>query len=243
MLTGGTEAGRIAGGAAAKVFAHQTLELGGKTPVLVFGDFDVDQAVNYAAFGAFIGAGQTCVCASRHLVQASIYDEFVEKLKAKTQTIRVGDPFDPLTQLGPVISARQRDRVLSYSKFGREDGARLVTGGGAARVPGHENGYFVEPTVFADVKSDMRIFQEEVFGPFTSVTPFKDEADALRLANDSPFGLAAIHHDARAHASAIRCIVRPTISPPRPARPGVTTQASGANSAPKVLTTTSTPRA
>jgi acyl-CoA reductase-like NAD-dependent aldehyde dehydrogenase len=167
------------------------MELGGKTPVMVFGDFDVDQAVNYAAFGAFIGAGQTCVCASRHLVQASIYDEFVEKLKAKTQSIRIGDPFDPATQLGPVISARQRDRVLSYAKFGHEDGARLVTGGTAAKVPGHEGGYFIEPTVFADVKSDMRIFQEEVFGPFTSVTPFKDEADALRLANDSPFGLAA----------------------------------------------------
>src|SRR5216683_2347909 len=191
VLTGGTEAGRIAGGAAAKVFAHQTMELGGKTPVMVFDDYDIDQAVNYAAFGAFIGAGQTCVCASRHIVQASIYDEFVEKLKAKTKAIRIGDPFDPATQLGPVISARQRDRVLSYSQYGREDGARLVTGGVAAKVPGHEGGFFVEPTVFADVRSDMRIFQEEVFGPFTSVTPFKDEADALRLANDSPFGLAA----------------------------------------------------
>ena len=191
VLTGGTEAGRIAGGAAAKVFAHQTMELGGKTPVMVFDDYDIDQAVNYAAFGAFIGAGQTCVCASRHIVQASIYDEFVEKLKAKTKAIRIGDPFDPATQLGPVISARQRDRVLLYSGFGREDGARLVTGGVAAHVPGHEGGFFVEPTVFADVKSDMRIFQEEVFGPFTSVTPFTDEADALRLANDSPFGLAA----------------------------------------------------
>jgi acyl-CoA reductase-like NAD-dependent aldehyde dehydrogenase len=167
------------------------MELGGKTPVMVFEDFDVDRAVNYAAFGAFIGAGQTCVCASRHLVQVSIYDEFVEKLKRKTESIRIGDPFDATTQLGPVISARQRDRVLSYCGFGRDEGARLVTGGYAASVPGHENGYFVEPTVFADVKSDMRIFQEEVFGPFTSVTPFKDEQDALRLANDSPFGLAA----------------------------------------------------
>ncbi|MEH2482539.1 acyl-CoA reductase-like NAD-dependent aldehyde dehydrogenase [Nitrobacteraceae bacterium AZCC 2146] len=191
VLTGGTEAGRIAGGAAAKVFAHQTMELGGKTPVMVFDDFDIDQAVNYAAFGAFIGAGQTCVCASRHIVQATIYDEFVEKLKRKTESIRIGDPFDPATQLGPVISAKQRDRVLTYSRFGHEDGARLVTGGVAADVPGHEGGYFVKPTVFADVRSDMRIFQEEVFGPFTSVTPFKDEADALRLANDSPFGLAA----------------------------------------------------
>ena len=191
VLTGGTEAGRIAGSAAAKVFAHQTLELGGKTPVMVFDDFDIDRAVNYAAFGAFIGAGQTCICASRHLVQASIYDAFVEKLKAKTETIRIGDPFDPTTQLGPVISAKQRDRVLSYCVLGREQGARLVAGGSAANVEGHENGYFVQPTVFADVKSEMRIFQEEVFGPFTSVTPFKDEADALRLANDSPFGLAA----------------------------------------------------
>ena len=191
VLTGGTEAGRVAGAAAARVFAHQTLELGGKTPVMVFDDFDVDRAVNYAAFGAFIGAGQTCVCASRHIVQASIYDEFVEKLKAKTQSIRIGDPFDPATQLGPVISARQRDRVLSYCRFGSEDGARLVTGGAAAKIPGHQNGYFIQPTVFADVKSEMRIFREEVFGPFTSVTRFTDEADALRLANDSRFGLAA----------------------------------------------------
>jgi acyl-CoA reductase-like NAD-dependent aldehyde dehydrogenase len=138
VLTGGTEAGRIAGSAAARVFAHQTMELGGKTPVMVFGDYDVDQAVNYAAFGAFIGAGQTCVCASRHIVQASIYDEFVEKLKRKTETIRIGDPFDPSTQLGPVISARQRDRVLSYSRFGHEDGARLVTGGVAATIAAHK---------------------------------------------------------------------------------------------------------
>jgi acyl-CoA reductase-like NAD-dependent aldehyde dehydrogenase len=147
--------------------------------------------VNYAAFGAFIGAGQTCVCGSRHLVQASIYDEFVERLATKTASIRLGDPFDPATQLGPVISERQRERVLAYAGYGRDEGARAVAGGHAAKVPGFEGGYFVEPTVFADVRSDMRIFQEEVFGPFTSVTRFEDEADALRLANDSPFGLAA----------------------------------------------------
>jgi acyl-CoA reductase-like NAD-dependent aldehyde dehydrogenase len=167
------------------------MELGGKTPVMVFEDFDVERAVNYAAFGAFIGAGQTCVCGSRHLVQASIYDEFVERLAAKTAAIRLGDPFDPATQLGPVISERQRERVLAYAGYGRDEGARAVAGGRAAQVPGFEGGYFVEPTVFADVRADMRIFQEEVFGPFTSVTRFEDEADALRLANDSPFGLAA----------------------------------------------------
>ena len=191
VLTGGTEAGRIAGAAAARVFAHQTMELGGKTPVMVFDDFGVDQAVNYAAFGAFIGAGQTCVCASRHIVQASIYDEFVEKLARKAKSIRIGDPFDPATQLGPVISAKQRDRVLSYAGYGNGEGARLVAGGVAASVAGHEGGYFVEPTVFADVSATMRIFQEEVFGPFTSVTRFETEEEALRLANDSPFGLAA----------------------------------------------------
>ncbi len=207
VLTGGTEAGRIAGAAAARVFAHQTMELGGKTPVMVFDDFDVDQAVNYAAFGAFIGAGQTCVCASRHLVQASIYDEFVEKLARKAAAIRIGDPFDPATQLGPVVSARQRERVLTYAGYGHEDGARLVHGGAPAHVPGFENGYFVEPTVFADVGARMRVFQEEVFGPFTVITPFRDEDEALRLANDSPFGLAAAVRTrdvSRAHRVAAR---------------------------------------
>jgi acyl-CoA reductase-like NAD-dependent aldehyde dehydrogenase len=202
VLTGGTEAGQIAGSAASKVFAHQTLELGGKTPVLVFDDFNVDQAVNLAAFGAFIGAGQTCVCGSRHLVQQTIYDEFVEKLAIKARGIRVGDPFDPATQMGPVISQRQRQRVMSYAQFGRDEGARAIAGGHEATVEGFEEGYFVQPTVFADVRSDMRIFQEEVFGPFTSITPFTDEADALRLANDSPFGLGAAirtNHVARAH--------------------------------------------
>jgi len=207
VLTGGTQAGRIAASAAARIFAHQTMELGGKTPVMVFDDFDLEQAVNYAAFGAFIGAGQTCVCAARHLVQATIYDEFVERLGEKAKSIRIGDPFNPSTQLGPVISAKQRDRVLAYAQFGHEDGARCVTGGVAPKVPGLEGGYFVEPTVFADVKSDMRVFQEEVFGPFTVVTPFRDEDEALRLANDSPFGLAAAVRTrdvARAHRVAAR---------------------------------------
>ncbi len=136
VLTGGVEAGRIAGSAAAKVFAHQTLELGGKAPVMVFEDFDVDQAVNYAAFAAFIGAGQTCVCGSRHLVQESIYEEFVEKLAIKAKSLRIGDPFDSHTQIGPVISAKQRERVLTYARYGREAGARAVAGGNAAESGG-----------------------------------------------------------------------------------------------------------
>ncbi len=191
VLTGGTEAGRITGAAAGQNFAHQTLELGGKTPVLVFEDFDVDQAVNYAAFGAFIGAGQTCICGSRQIVQERVYDEFVEKLAAKAKAIRIGNPADPTVQLGPVVSARQQQRVLRYIKIGlEEDNARLVAGG---RVPADSslaNGFFVEPTVFADVTPRMRIFQEEVFGPFVSVSKFSTEEEGLTMANDSPFGLA-----------------------------------------------------
>lgn len=191
VLTGGTEAGRITGAAAGRNFAHQTLELGGKTPVLVFDDFDIDQAVNYAAFGAFIGAGQTCICGSRQIVHERVYDEFVEKLAGKARSIRIGNPQDPAVQLGPVVSARQQQRVLNYIRIGlEEDKARLVAGGRKPTDPALANGFFVEPTVFADVTPRMRIFQEEVFGPFVSVTRFSTEAEALALANDSPFGLA-----------------------------------------------------
>jgi len=210
VLTGGTEAGRIVGGLAGANFAHQTLELGGKTPVLVFDDFDLDQAVNYAAFGAFVGAGQTCICGSRHIVQDTIYDEFVEKLAAKAATIRIGNPMDPAVQLGPVISARQQQRVMRYVDIGVKEGARLVHGGRIPTDPALAKGFFVEPTVFADVTPDMQIFQEEVFGPFTSVTRFSDEAEAIRMANHSPFGLAGAVRTrdvARAHrvADKLRC--------------------------------------
>ena len=211
VLTGGTEAGRITGALAGNNFAHQTLELGGKTPVLVFDDFDVDQAVNYAAFGGFIGAGQTCICGSRQIVQEKVYDEFVEKLAAKAKSIRIGNPIDPSVQLGPVVSARQQQRVLSYIRIGlEEDGARLVAGGRVPSDPALKNGFFVEPTVFADVGPEMRIFQEEVFGPFVSVTKFGSEAEGIALANNSPFGLAGAirtNNIVRAHrvAAKLKC--------------------------------------
>ena len=208
VLTGGTEAGRITGAAAGRNFAHQTLELGGKTPVLVFDDFDIEQAVNYAAFGGFIGAGQTCICGSRQIVHERIYDEFVERLAAKAKTIRIGNPADPSVQLGPVVSARQQQRVLNYIRIGlEEDKARLVAGGKIPSDPALQNGFFVEPTVFADVTPRMRIFQEEVFGPFVSVSKFSTEAEGLAMANDSPFGLAgAIRTNdvTRAHRVAAR---------------------------------------
>jgi len=210
VLTGGTEAGQIAGANAGRNFAHQTLELGGKTPVLVFPDFEIERAVNYAAFGAFIGAGQTCICASRHIVHRDIYDDFVERLAAKANAIRIGDPGKIETQLGPVISEKQRDRVLGYVRSGLDEGARLVAGGEIPAELAASGGYFVRPTVFADVSPSMRIFQEEVFGPFTTVTPFSTEAEAIALANNSPFGLAgAIRTNdiARAHrvAAALDC--------------------------------------
>ena len=191
VLTGGTEAGRLTGAASGRNFAHQTLELGGKTPVLVFDDFDLDQAVNYAAFGGFIGAGQTCICGSRQIVHEKIYNAFVDKLANKARSIRIGNPGDPSVQLGPVVSARQQQRVLEYVRIGlEEDRAKLVAGGRVPTDPALGQGFFVEPTVFADVTPRMRIFQEEVFGPFVSVSKFSTEDEAIALANDSPFGLA-----------------------------------------------------
>lgn len=201
-LTGGTESGRIAAQAVARNFAHTTLELGGLTPVLTFDDFDIEKAVDYAAFGSFIGAGQTCVCASRHLVQRTIYDEFVERFAAKARSIRIGDPTDPATQMGPMISARQRQRVLDFVKVGVDEGARLVAGG---KIPDHlaeSGGFYIEPTIFADVTPTMTIAHEEVFGPYTVVLPFDTEEEAVEIANDSRYALAAAirtNDIARAH--------------------------------------------
>ena len=190
VFTGGTEVGRAISVATAKRFAKSTVELGGKTPVLVFEDIPVPVAARGAAFGGFIGAGQTCIAGTRILVQESIYDEFVAALVEQTERIRIGDPSQPKTQLGPVISERARRRILDYVEIGRSEGATVATGGAVHDIPGLD-GYFVAPTVLSGVTNDMRVAREEIFGPVLVVIPFTDEADAIRIANDSPYGLGS----------------------------------------------------
>ena len=191
VFTGGTEPGRSIALAAAQRFAKTTLELGGKSPVLVFGDTPVDVAARGAAFGGFIGAGQTCIAGSRLVVHRSIHDEFLDALAEVAEGIRIGDPTDAATQLGPVISAKARDRILGRIADGVAAGARVVTGGGAAEVAGLEGGFFVQPTVLADVTNDMAVAREEIFGPVVVVIPFDDEDEAVAIANDSPYALGS----------------------------------------------------
>jgi phenylacetaldehyde dehydrogenase len=191
VFTGGTEPGRAIAIATAKRFAKATLELGGKSPVLIFDDTPIDVAARGAAFGGFIGAGQTCIAGSRLLIQRGIYDDVIEALTKVATSIRIGDPTLPTTQLGPVISKRAQDRILGYVEIGRSEGARVTTGGRAADVPGLPGGFFIEPTVLADVTNDMRVAREEIFGPVVVAIPFDDEDEAITLANDSPFGLGS----------------------------------------------------
>ncbi|KGI70710.1 aldehyde dehydrogenase [Mycolicibacterium rufum] len=191
-LTGGTEAGRSASVATAARFARMTAELGGKTPVVVFDDVDPVAAAEGAAFAAFIAAGQSCVAGSRFLVQRGIYDRFVDALAARATAIRVGDPSAPGTQMGPVISARQRHKIVALIRTGVDEGARLAAGGTPPELPPHlKDGYFVAPTVFADATMDMTVAREEIFGPVAVVIPFDTEADAVAMANDNLYGLGA----------------------------------------------------
>ncbi|WP_260470567.1 aldehyde dehydrogenase family protein [Streptomyces sp. RP5T] len=191
-LTGGTEAGRAAAVATAQRFARVTAELGGKTPIVVFDDIDPDVAAEGAAFAAFVAAGQSCVAGSRFLVQRASYDRFVTTLARRADAIRIGDPSDPATQIGPMVSAVQRDKVLALIGKGRSEGARVAAGGGAPDLPAPlDSGFFVRPTVLADATMDMQVAREEIFGPVAVVVPFDDEADAIAKANDNRFGLGA----------------------------------------------------
>lgn len=191
-LTGGTEAGRAAAVATAHRFARVTAELGGKTPIIVFDDIDPDVAAEGAAFAAFVAAGQSCVAGSRFLVQRASYNRFVAALARRADAIRIGDPSDPATQIGPMVSAAQRDKVLDLIEAGRAEGARVAAGGGVPQLPAPlDGGFFVRPTVLADATMDMRVAREEIFGPVAVVVPFDDETDAIAKANDNRFGLGA----------------------------------------------------
>jgi (Z)-2-((N-methylformamido)methylene)-5-hydroxybutyrolactone dehydrogenase len=186
-FTGGEPGGRSVAVAAAQDFKPVTLELGGKSPNIVFDDADLSDAVKGAVSGIFAASGQTCIAGSRLLVQESIHDEFLDKLVAFAGTAKLGDPSKLDTQVGPVTTPPQYQKILSYIDIAKKEGARCVLGGG----PSELGGYFVQPTIFADVNNKMRIAQEEVFGPVLSVIKFKDEEDAIQIANDTLYGLAS----------------------------------------------------
>jgi acyl-CoA reductase-like NAD-dependent aldehyde dehydrogenase len=190
-FTGSTDVGREIGGAAGRLLKPVVLELGGKAPNIVFADADLEAAATTALYMVAFNQGQVCSAGSRLLVEASIHDEFVERVMAHARAARVGDPLDPRTQVGAVISAVQLERIERYVAIGRDEGAELLFGGSAPDVPGHADGWFYQPTIFQGVRSEMRIAQEEIFGPVLSVLRFECEEDALEIANDVLYGLTA----------------------------------------------------
>ncbi len=189
-FTGGTATGRSIMKAATGNIKKISLELGGKSPNIVFADADFDTAVDYALFGIFANQGQVCSAGSRLLLEESIHDRFLEVLVERAKKIRVGPGTDPATEMGPLVSQAHMEKVLSYIEIGKQEGARLLCGGNRITANGYDKGFFVEPTIFADTTPKMRIVQEEIFGPVLAVQKFTDEADAIRLANDSVYGLA-----------------------------------------------------
>lgn len=190
-FTGSTSAGIDVAKNAAEHLARVSLELGGKSPNIIFADADIGSAVNGAVAGIFAATGQTCLAGSRILVERGVHDAFVEAFAARALSIRLGDPLLPETEMGPVAFPEHLDTVLNYVRLGLQEGARLIAGGRRARGSGVETGYFIEPTVLADVRNDMRVAQEEIFGPVACVIPFDTEDEAVRIANDISYGLAA----------------------------------------------------
>jgi acyl-CoA reductase-like NAD-dependent aldehyde dehydrogenase len=190
-FTGSTEVGReimrLASGTVKKV----TLELGGKGPSVVLDDADLDMAVDGVLYGCFTYSGQVCESGTRALVPSSIHDEFVARLVERAKTIKMGPIRDWDTDLGPVIDAKQKNRILSYVEQAKEEGATVAIGGRAAVGPGFDKGHWIEPTILTNVRNDMTIAQEEVFGPVLVVIPYETEAEAIAIANDSQYGLAA----------------------------------------------------
>ena len=187
-FTGSASVGKAIVKMAADTVKRVTLELGGKSPNIFFAEADFEAAIDGALFGVFINQGEVCSAGSRILVEKSIYSKFVDAMAAKAKTIKLGAPLDRATKMGPLVSKEQFDRVRSYQDIGKSE-AKLAAGGG--RAVGFSKGYYVEPTIFYDVDNSARISREEIFGPVATVIPFKDEADAIRIANDTPYGLAA----------------------------------------------------
>jgi len=190
-FTGGDEGGRRVNVLGAQHFKRVSLELGGKSPNIIFDDADLKRAANGVITGIFSAGGQTCMAGSRLLVQESIHDEFVERLKAIAEKAKLGDPARSDVQVGPVATRPQYEKVMHYINVAKAEGARCLVGGNSPQGTEYGAGQFVEPTIFVDVNNQMRIAQEEVFGPVLAVIKFKDEEDALRIANDIRFGLAA----------------------------------------------------
>ncbi|WP_308817637.1 aldehyde dehydrogenase family protein [Pseudonocardia alni] len=190
-FTGSTDVGREIMRLASGTVKAVTLELGGKSPALVLDDADLDIAVDGVLYGCMLYSGQVCESMTRLLLPDSLHDEFVERMVARASTIQLGDTRDWETDMGPVVSAKQKDRILELIRSGKDEGATAVLGGGEAHVEGYEGGHWIQPTIFTGVRNDMRIAREEIFGPVLSVIRYGSEAEGVALANDTQYGLAS----------------------------------------------------